>query len=147
MPLVRRLSSCSTGGCVIGFLMLAHVRARLSLFQHMLFYSTARLCMFSSNCIRDRSLKNHSNIWLKQCTYLVLYSGPYELHFLANRSHTHIHPNQRNGRYEPFMCTRVAAEPTTQAGWYSDGTFNAFNVPLPGTARFSVDFMMRSTET
>jgi len=36
------------------------------------------------------------------------------------------------------MNTRIGKEPSTLAGWKDYGTFVALDVPLPGTARFSV---------
>lgn len=50
-------------------------------------------------------------------------------------------------RYEPHFTTRVAKEPSTLSGWRDDGTFVALDVPLPGTCKYSVDFMTRDVET
>ena len=36
---------------------------------------------------------------------------------------------------------RVAKEPTYEHGWADYATFCGFDVPMPGTARFSVDYL------
>jgi len=50
-------------------------------------------------------------------------------------------------RFEPHFSTRIAKEPSAVQGWKDYGSFCAFDVPMPGTARFSVDFLTADTDS
>lgn len=50
-------------------------------------------------------------------------------------------------RYEPYYTMRVAKEPTYEHGWTDYATFCAFDVPMPGTSRFSVDFLTGNVDS
>ena len=45
------------------------------------------------------------------------------------------------------MVHFISAATLAMPRWKDDGHFCAFDIPLPGCARFSVDFLARSTET
>ena len=50
-------------------------------------------------------------------------------------------------QFEPHQRLRVAAEPTFTKGWLDACTFCAWDVPMPGTTRLSVQYLAASAET